>query len=87
MGGDLRSAPAGKAPTFLVAAMKDPMSGNLDRIQIIKGWIDAKGARQEKIYDVAWSDDRKVGADGKLPAVGNTVDVANATWTNTYRLL
>ena len=83
MGGDLRSAPAGKAPTFLVAAMKDPMSGNLDRIQIIKGWVDAKGARQEKIYDVAWSDDRKAGADGKLPPVGNTVDVANATWTNT----
>jgi uncharacterized protein DUF3604 len=83
MGGDLRSAPAGKAPTFLVAAMKDPMSGNLDRIQIIKGWIDAKGARQEKVYDVVWSDGRKAGADGKLPPVGNTVDVANATWTNT----
>ena len=83
MGGDLRKAPAGKAPTFLVAALKDPMSGNLDRIQIIKGWVDAKGARQEKIYDVAWSDNRKPGADGKLPAVGNTVDVANATWTNT----
>ena len=63
--------------------MKDPLSGNLDRIQIVKGWIDAKGARQEKVYDVAWSDDRKPGADGKLPAVGNTVDVANATWTNT----
>ncbi len=59
------------------------MSGNLDRIQIVKGWVDAKGARQEKVYDVAWSDDRKPGADGKLPAVGNTVDVANATWTNT----
>ena len=83
MGGDLRSAPTGKAATFLVAAAKDPMSGNLDRIQIVKGWIDAKGARQEKIYDVAWSDNRKPGADGKLPAVGNTVDVANATWTNT----
>ena len=83
MGGDLRSAPAGKAPTFLVAALKDPMSGNLDRMQIVKGWIDAKGARQEKIYDVAWSDNRKPGTDGKLPAVGNTVDVANATWTNT----
>jgi uncharacterized protein DUF3604 len=83
MGGDLHSAPAGKAPTFLVAALKDPMSGNLDRIQIVKGWIDGKGARQEKIYDVAWSDNRKPGADGRLPAVGNTVDVANATWTNT----
>ena len=83
MGGDLRSAPAGKSPTFLVAALKDPISGNLDRIQIVKGWVDAAGARQEKVYDVAWSGDRKPGADGKLPAVGNTVDVANATWTNT----
>jgi uncharacterized protein DUF3604 len=83
MGGDLSKAPAGKAPTFLVAALKDPLSGNLDRIQIIKGWIDAKGDRQEKIYDVAWSDNRKPGAGGKLPAVGNTVNVANATWTNT----
>jgi uncharacterized protein DUF3604 len=83
MGGDLRRAPAGKSPTFLVAALKDPMSGNLDRIQIVKGWIDAAGARQEKVYDIAWSDDRKPGADGKLPAVGNTVDIASATWTNT----
>ena len=62
--------------------MKDPEGGNLDRIQIIKGWVDAKGARQEKVYDVVWSGDRKPGADGKLPAVGNTVDVANATYTN-----
>ncbi len=83
MGGDLSKAAAGKSPTFLVAALKDPLSGNLDRIQIVKGWLDAKGARQEKVYDVAWSDDRKPGANGKLPAVGNTVDVANATWTNT----
>ena len=83
MGGDLRAAPAGKAPSFLVAALKDPLSGNLDRIQIVKGWVDAKGARQEKVYDVAWSGGRKPGADGKLPPVGNTVDVANATWTNT----
>ncbi|MEJ2580081.1 MAG: DUF3604 domain-containing protein, partial [Acidobacteriota bacterium] len=83
MGGDLRSAPQGKAPTFLVAAMKDALSGNLDRIQIIKGWMDAKGDRHEKVYDVVWSGDRKKGADGKVPAVGSTVDVANATWTNT----
>ena len=60
--------------------MKDPMSGNLDRIQIIKGWRDAKGETQEKVYDVAWSDGRTPGADGKLPPVGNTVDVARATW-------
>ena len=83
MGGDLSDAPAGKAPTFLVAALKDPIGANLDRIQIVKGWLDAKGEMQEKVYDVAWSGDRKPGADGKLPPVGNTVDVANATWTNT----
>lgn len=83
MGGDLSAAPARKSPTFLVAAMKDPMSGNLDRIQIVKGWIDASGNRQEKVHDVVWSGDRKPGSDGKLPAVGNTVNVANATWTNT----
>jgi hypothetical protein len=85
MGGDLRAAPAGKAPTFLVAALKDPIGANLDRIQIIKGWLDAKGDMQEKIYDIVWgnADKRQPGADGKLPPVGSTVDVANATWTNT----
>jgi hypothetical protein len=62
--------------------MKDPYSGNLDRIQIVKGWMDKDGNTQEKVYDVAWSGDRKPDADGKLPAVGNTVDVANATWSN-----
>jgi len=82
MGGDLRAAPAGKSPTFLVAALKDPFSGNLDRVQIVKGWVDKKGNRYEKLYDVAWSGDRRPGADGKLPPVGNTVDVAKATWTN-----
>ena len=84
MGGDLLDAPAGKsAPTFLVAALKDSYSGNLDRIQIIKGWLDASGKTHEKVYDVVWSGDRQPGADGKLPPVGNTVDVKNATWTNT----
>lgn len=83
MGGDLPAAPAGKVPTFLVAALKDPIGANLDRYQIIKGWLDAKGAVHEKIYDVAWSGDRKPGADGKLPSVGNTVDIENATWLNT----
>lgn len=82
MGGDLSAAPGGKAPTFLVAAMKDHLSGNLDRIQIIKGWLDAGGETHEKVYDVVWSDGREPGADGKLPPVGNTVDVANATWSN-----
>jgi hypothetical protein len=82
MGGDLQASSAGKSPTFLTSAMKDPEGGNLDRIQIVKGWVDAGGARQEKVYDVAWSGDRKPGADGKLPAVGNTVDVSAASYTN-----
>ena len=65
-----------KAPTFAVWAMKDPDSGNLDRVQIIKGWYDKRGYRCEKIYDVAWSDNRKPDArTGKLPPVGNTVNV------------
>jgi hypothetical protein len=83
MGGDLQQAPAGKKTTFLVAALKDPIGANLDRIQIVKGWLDANGELHEKVHDVVWSDDRKPGADGKLPSVGSTVDAANATWTNT----
>jgi hypothetical protein len=83
MGGDLTKAPAGKSPSFLVAALRDPLSGNLDRIQIVKVWVDKSGKRQEKVHDAVWSGDRKPDADGKLPLVGNTVDVANATWTNT----
>jgi len=85
MGGDLAKAPAGKAPTFLVAAVKDPFSGNLDRIQVIKGWLDKDGKLQEKIFDVAWgdADTRKPQANGKLPPVGNTVDLATASWANT----
>ena len=83
MGGDLTDGPEGKSPTFLVGALKDPIGANLDRIQIIKGWLGADGETNEKVYDVVWSDNREPGSDGKLPAVGNTVDVANATWTNT----
>ncbi len=83
MGGDLSSAPEGAAPSFLVAAAKDAYSGNLDRIQIVKGWLDADGATQEKVHDVVWSGDRQPGADGTLPSVGDTVDVATASWTNT----
>jgi hypothetical protein len=85
MGGDLRKAPKGKAPSFLIAARKDPEGANLDRVQVVKGWLDAKGQTHEKVYDAVWADaaSRKPGADGKLPAVGSTVDVANATWTNT----
>jgi len=84
MGGDLRQAPAGKAATFLVGALKDPIGANLDRVQIIKGWLDAKGEVHEQVFDVAWSGDRKADAKtGKVPSVGSTVDVENATWTNT----
>ena len=84
MGGNLSQVPDGKSPTFLVAAMKDAMSGNLDRIQIIKGWVGKDGKAQERVYDVAVSDDRKIDKNGRCKTpVGNTVDVANATWTNT----
>jgi hypothetical protein len=84
MGGDLTKAPAGKSPTFLVAAVRDPLGGNLDRIQIVKGWLGKDGKPQEKIYDVVWSDasKRKHDARGRLTPVGNTVDVTTATWKN-----
>ncbi len=84
MGGNLAKA-AGRPPSFLVAALKDPLGGNLDRIQIIKGWLDKTGKPREKIFDVVWSDPaaRKRGADGKPRPVGNTVDLATASWTNT----
>jgi len=83
MGADLGAARDGKAPTFLVAALKDPIGANLDRYQIVKGWLDADGELHEKVYDVVWSGDREPGEDGKVPPVGNTVDVKEATWTNT----
>jgi hypothetical protein len=83
MGGDLKPAGAGKTPTFLVAALKDPIGANLDRIQIVKGWLDAKGGRKEKVFDVVWSGNRKREANGKLEAVGSSVDVGNAVYTNT----
>jgi len=83
MGGDLSAAPAGKAPTFMFYSLRDPIGANLDRIQIVKGWLDTKGKTHEQVYDVAWSDDREPNADGKLPAVGNTVDLEAASWTNT----
>jgi len=82
MGGDLTNAPEGKAPSFLITAVKDPKGGNLDRVQVIKGFLDKDGTAQEKVYDVAWSGDRKPGADGKVPAVGNTVDIKTANYTN-----
>lgn len=84
MGGDLTKAPKGKAPTFMVYALRDPVGANLDRIQIIKGWLDKKGKTHERIYDVAVSDGRKIGEDGRCKTpVGNTVDLEAANWTNT----
>jgi hypothetical protein len=85
MGGDLPSKPTGKeAPVFMVGALKDPWSGNLDRVQIIKGWIDDEGERREKVYDLAVSDGRTIGSDGRCRTpVGNTVDVEDASYLNT----
>ena len=83
MGGDLSQAPAGKSPTFLIAALKDPIGANLDRVQIVKGWQNGKGKLHERVYDVAVSDGREIGSDGRCKTpVGNTVDVKNATWSN-----
>ena len=84
MGGRLHAPPKGAAPTFIVRAMRDPDWANLDRIQIIKGWIDADGKARERIYDIAVSDGRKIGADGRARTpVGTTVNVSNASFTNT----
>jgi len=83
MGSQLAAAPEGKAPSLLVAAMKDPEGANLDRIQIVKGWVDSSGTAHEKIYNVAWSGDREVDSAGKLPAVGNTVNLKTAEYENT----
>jgi len=84
MGGILPDRPkSAKAPTFMVFALRDPIGANLDRIQIIKGWLDESGETRELVYDAAWSEDRKIGRDGRLPAVGSTVDVKHANWTNT----
>ncbi|MBW2483853.1 MAG: DUF3604 domain-containing protein, partial [Deltaproteobacteria bacterium] len=82
MGGDLSARKDDKAPTFMVYSLRDPIGANLDRIQIIKGWLDANGKTHERIYDVAWSGSRKPDKDGKIPPVGNTVDIKNATWIN-----
>jgi hypothetical protein len=83
MGGDLTSAPSGAAPTFMVRALRDPDGANLDRVQIIKGWLGADGETQERIYDVAVSDGREIGSDGRSRTpVGSTVDIADASYTN-----
>jgi hypothetical protein len=83
MGGDLTAAPAGKAPTFLIRALRDPDNANLDRIQVIKGWLNAGGETEERIYDVACSDDRAITNRRCERLVGDTVDVADASYTNT----
>ena len=82
MGGDLTAAPASATPSFLIQAVKDPVGANLDRVQVIKGWVDEAGATHETVFNVALSGDRKVDAEGKAPAVGNTVDIATALYTN-----
>lgn len=83
MGGDLLRAAAGKRPALLIHAVKDAGGANLDRVQVIKGWRDAKGEAHEKVFNVAWSGNRKRATDGSLPAVGNTVDVSSARYSNT----
>jgi hypothetical protein len=82
MGSDLLAA-TNDAPVFMVYALRDPVGANLDRIQIIKGWLDEEGETHERIYDVSWSDNRQLDSNGKLPPVGSTVDIEAANWTNT----
>ena len=82
MGGDLSNAPKDGKPRFLIRALRDPEGTNLDRVQVIKGWVDAGGSTHEQVYDVAWSGGRKPGKDGKLPPVGSTVNGADASYTN-----
>ncbi len=81
MGGDMSNG-TGKKPTFIVSTLMDPNGGSLDRIQIVKGWANADGTLNEKVVDVVWSGDRKVDANGKVPSVGNSVNLEDATWDN-----
>ena len=83
MGGDLTAAPDGAAPSLLIRSVKDPNGANLDRVQVVKGWVGSDGAAQERVYDVAWSDDRQLDADGRLPTVGDTVDLETGFYANT----
>jgi hypothetical protein len=84
MGADMKPPSGGDgAPQLLVMASKDALGANLDRIQIIKGWVDAQGVTHDKVFDVVWSGEREPAPNGKLPAVGNTVDLKTATYTNT----
>jgi hypothetical protein len=82
MGGDLARAPKGKAPTFLIAALKDPFDANLDRIQVVKGWVAADGSAREQIYNVAWAGERKPDEDGRLPPIGDTVSLTSGRYDN-----
>jgi hypothetical protein len=82
MGSDLTRAPRGDAPSLLIRAVMDPVGASLDRVQVIKGWIDAAGESHERIYDVAWAGDRRVGANGKLPPIANTVDLGTGFYDN-----
>ena len=82
MGGDLTAAADGKAPSLLIAALRDPDGANLDRMQVVKGWTNPDGSAGEQVYDVAWSGDRQKDAKGKVPAVGNTVDIETASYSN-----
>jgi hypothetical protein len=83
MGGDLTAGDNdGKAPVFLLRAVKDPLGANLDRLQVVKGWIDSVGQQQEKVYNVAWSDDRQLDASGNLSPVGNTVNLSSGRYDN-----
>ena len=74
---------ANRLRASLLYALRDPIGANLDRLQIVKGWVDNLGATREKVYDVVWSGGREIGEDGKLPPVGNTVNAETANWTNT----
>jgi hypothetical protein len=80
MGGDLAAAPS--APSFLVQAVKDPIGANLDRVQIVKGWLGSDGKARERVFDVAWSSGRAIGPEGKLLAAGDTVNLASASYAN-----
>ena len=82
MGGDLRGNKGSGSPTFMVYSLRDAVGANLDRIQIVKGWLDSRGKSHEKVYNVAWSDGREADANGNLPPVGNTVDIEAANWIN-----
>jgi len=81
MGADLAGG-AGRPPSFLIQAVKDPKGANLDRVQVVKGWLGADAKAREKVYDAAWSAGREKDANGRLASVGDTVDIAAASYTN-----